>query len=150
MMVYADYDYYLGVYCGTSIQSEDFQRLALRASAYIDAATMGRAASQADTDPVKMCCCALSEQYRSIDIASALSAKALTASLTADGAELQSQSVGSWAKSYRSGGATAAEAISAAEQAKTALKDTAKMYLAPTGLLRARGYGPCRTCFPIP
>ena len=134
-MVYADYDYYSNVYLGSSISSDDFQRLAMRASAFLDYATMGRAAKHADLDAVKMACCAVADNYQTN--------KSLTASLeSASGGagELQSQSVGSWSKTYKSGGSSASEALGVTANAQETLLATAAMYLAGTGLLRARGY----------
>ena len=142
-MVYTDYDYYSNVYLGSSISSNDFQRLAMRASAFLDYATMGRAAKHADLDAVKMACCAVADDYKTIDMAKALANKSLTASLeSASGGagELQSQSVGSWSKTYKSGGSSASEALGVTANAQETLLATAAMYLAGTGLLRARGY----------
>lgn len=142
-MVYADYDYYSNVYLGTAISSDDFPRLAMRASAFLDYATMGRAAKHADLDAVKMACCAVADDYQTIATARALANKSLSASLEAASGgtgELQSQSVGSWSKTYRSGGSSASEALEVTANSKEALNNTAAMYLAGTGLLRARGY----------
>lgn len=71
-MVYADYDYYSNVYLGTAISSDDFPRLAMRASAFLDYATMGRVAKHADWDAVKLACCAVADDYQTIETAKAL------------------------------------------------------------------------------
>lgn len=142
-MVYADYDYYSNVYLGTAISSDDFPRLAMRASAFLDYATMGRVAKHADWDAVKLACCAVADDYQTIETAKALANKSLTASLDAasgGAGELQSQSVGSWSKTYKSGGSSASEALGVTTNAQETLMATAAMYLAGTGLLRARGY----------
>ncbi len=140
-MAYADYEYYITAYLGTAIREADFPRLAMRASAFIDYATMGRAAKHADLDAVKLACCALADDYQTIETARTLANKSLsTAADSGEAGELQSQSVGSWSKSYRSGGSSAKEALSATESAQAALMATAQMYLAGTGLLQARGY----------
>lgn len=140
-MVYADYSYYTNVYWGNSITEADWPRMATRASAFIDYATMGRAVKHAGLDAVKLACCALADDYQTIETARALANKSLsTATSSGEAGELQSQSVGSWSKSYRSGGSSAKEALSATESAQAALMATAQMYLAGTGLLRARGY----------
>ena len=142
-MVYADYDYYSNVYLGTAISSDDFPRLSMRASAFLDYATMGRAGKHADLDAVKMACCAVAEDYQTIDTAKAFANKSLSASLGATSGgtgELQSQSVGSWSKTYKSGGSSASEALGVTANAQETLFATASMYLAGTGLLRARGY----------
>ena len=113
-MAYADYEYYKDTYLGTAIKEADFPRLALRASSFLDYYTQGRAAQNVDLDALKMACCAVAEQYQYVDTAQSLAQKSLTASLETDG-ELQSQTVGSWSKTYRSGGETAQQAATAAQ-----------------------------------
>lgn len=144
-MCYADYTDYLAQYLGTSIREQDFPRLALRASAFLDAYTQGRAARHAGTHALTMACCALAEQYQMIETAQALAQTALTASLQSGGeGELQSQSVGSWSKTYRSAGERAREADASVKTAQAELPAVARQYLAGTGLLyRGRGCGPC-------
>ena len=68
-MAYADYPYYKNTYLGTAIQEADFPRLALRASSFLDYYTQGRAGQNQDVNAVKMACCAVAEQYQSIDLA---------------------------------------------------------------------------------
>ena len=86
-----------------------------------------------------MACCAIAEQYQSIDAAQALAQKALTSAMNSGG-ELQSQSVGSWSKTYRSGGDSAQQALSSAQAAQASLTAIAQQYLGTTGLLyRGRG-----------
>ncbi len=69
-MIYADYGYYASKYLGT-MEQKDFDRLAVQASGYIDAVTLGRAASVSDSDArlekLKMCCCALSDALLSCE-----------------------------------------------------------------------------------
>lgn len=143
-MAYADYEYYTTTYLGSAIKEEDFPRLAMRASSFLDYYTQGRAAQNADLDALKMACCAIADQYQYIDTAQALAQKSLTASLESDG-ELQSQTVGSWSKTYRSGGDSAQQALSSVQTAKASLSSIAQQYLAGTGLLyRGRG------CFNVP
>ena len=140
-MAYADYEYYTITYLGTAISEADFPRFALRASSFLDYYTQGQAANNAELDALKMACCAVAEQYQSIDAAQALAQKALSASLSSGG-ELQSQSVGSWSKTYRSAGDSAQQALASAETAQAALAAAAAQYLAGTGLLyRGRGCG---------
>lgn len=140
-MAYADYEYYTITYLGTAISEADFPRFALRASSFLDYYTQGQAAKNAELDALKMACCAVAEQYQSIDAAQALAQKALSASLSSGG-ELQSQSVGSWSKTYRSAGDSAQQALASAETAQAALAAAAAQYLAGTGLLyRGRGCG---------
>lgn len=143
-MAYADYEYYTTTYLGSAIKEEDFPRLAMRASSFLDYYTQGRAAQNVDMDALKMACCAIADQYQYIDTAQALAQKSLTASLESDG-ELQSQTVGSWSKTYRSGGDSAQQALSSVQTAKASLSSIAQQYLAGTGLLyRGRG------CFNVP
>ena len=141
-MAYADFEYYANTYLGTAIEYNDFSRLSLRASAFLDYYTQGRAAKNAELDALKMCCCAIAEQYQYIDTAKALAQKSITSSLENNG-ELQSQTVGSWSKTYRSGGDSAQQALSSVQTAQAALATIAQQYLAATGLLyRGRGC-PC-------
>lgn len=143
-MAYADYEYYTTTYLGTAIKEDDFPRLSLRASSFLDYYTQGRAAQNPELDALKMACCAVAEQYQYIDTAQALAQKSLSASLESDG-ELQSQTVGSWSKTYRSGGDSAQQALSSVQTAQAALGAIAQQYLAGTGLLY-RGRGCC--CVP--
>mgnify|MGYP002676488224 CR=1 FL=1 len=57
-MAYADYIYYSETYIG-NVSEEDFPRLAVRASSFLDYYTLNKAKDNADLDAVKMCCCAL-------------------------------------------------------------------------------------------
>lgn len=143
-MAYADYAYYTTAYLGTTISEADFPRLSLRASSYLDYYTQGRAGENPDLDALKMACCAVSEQMQLADIAQETATKSLSASLSSAGlGELQSQSVGSWSKTYRSGGESAQQALTAAQTAKAALTSAANQYLAGTGLLYRGGACKC-------
>lgn len=142
-MVYADYPYYTNVYWGKTVSEEDWPRLVTRASAFLDYATMGRAAKHAAMEAVKLACCALAERYQTIETAQALAARSLKTSAESaatDEGELSSQTVGDWTRSFKSGGSSAKDALSAATTAQETLLDTVRMYLGGTGLLRARGY----------
>lgn len=149
-MAYADYEYYTAAYLGTAIQMADFPRLSLRASSFLDYYTQGRAAQNKELDAVKMACCAVAEQYQSIDLAQQAALNALKNSANAgEAGELQSQSVGSWSKDYRSGGESAQQATAAAQSAQTHLASVAAQHLAGTGLLyrgRGCGYGHVPPC----
>lgn len=140
-MAYADYEYYTTTYLGTAIDEANFPRLALRASTFLDYYTQGRAAQNPDLDALKMACCAVAEQYQSIDLASKAALNALQNSANVgEGGELQSQSVGSWSKTYRSGGDSAQQALSSVQTVQAALGAIAQQYLAGTSLLyRGRG-----------
>ena len=142
-MVYADYEYYTGTYLGTAVRETEFPRLALRASSFLTYYTRGRAARCPCLDALKMACCAVAEQYQRLDAAQALAAKSLSSALASgEAGELQSQSVGSWSKTYRSAGGSAQDAAAFAQDAQAALADAARQYLDGTGLLyRGRGCG---------
>ena len=77
------------------------------------------------------------------DAAQALAQRAVSASPESGGAgELQSQSVGSWSKTYRSGGDSAQQAMASAKAASDGLAAVARQYLAGTGLLyRGTAFG---------
>lgn len=133
-MVYADYDFYANTYFGRAIAEADFPCLALRGSQYIDYITQGRAEARAGLEAVKMCCCELAEKYQTIETARELAQKSLAAGAES-GLELQSETVQTWSRSYRSGGDSAQSAAQAAEAAKAALYAIAQRHLAFTGLL---------------
>lgn len=133
-MAYADYQYYTDVYFGNAVGPEDFPRLAERASESIDAATQNRAgsASGAALELVKKAVCALAELIQDEE---RMSARTYSAE-----PRLASETVGPWTKSYTSQSATGVE-VSLIDSRKRAVLLT---YLAQTGMLRARGYAPCR------
>jgi hypothetical protein len=84
MAAYADYTYYTNTYKGNSITEYDFDRLILRASAYLDRITANRAADYTSEDAVKMAACAVAETWY----------------INEQGGEIASQSVGSWSRHY--------------------------------------------------
>lgn len=139
-MSYADFDFYSNEYYGRAVNAEDFPRLAARASAFLDYCTMNRAKSYQDLPELKMACCALADQYLAIETAQYAAQKSLSASAETTGAEVSSETVGSWSKSYRSGGESASSALKATLNSQSALIETARMYMGHTGLLQARGY----------
>lgn len=148
-MVYADYRFYQESYLGSELGGEEFPRLALRASGYLDYITQGRAAEQAGSEAVKMACCALAEEFKGLEYAERAARRRLEAGAEADQAELESESVGDWARRFRSGGESAAAYGGAAEESRRRLREAALRYLAGTGLLyRGRGQRGCG-CFPI-
>ena len=120
--MYADYNYYTNSYYGTLIASEDFNRLAMRASDFMDYYTNGKLSSYADEDAVKKCCCALAEQYQSVE----------SITVRNSSGELASESVGSYSVSYRSG----SEAM---KSARSQMAETVRMYLGHLGNLLYRG-----------
>ena len=138
-MVYADYTYYFGTYMGT-VSEENFPRLAMRASSFLDYYTQNQVKDNADMDAVKMCCCALVDKYQLIETAQRLAAAKMTAALTGD--DVKSETVGGYSRTLASGGESAAAALSATDGARKLLAETCNEYLANTGLLY-RGGG-CR------
>ena len=141
-MIYADYTYYAGIYMG-SVSEEDFPRLAVRASSFLDYYTMGKAERNADLAAVKMCCCALIDQYALLDAAQ----KAATKSLANAGEpETKSESVGSYSRTLTTGGEAAKSVIDAVSNSKQMLAALCNEYLAHTGLLY-RG-GDCKCTLP--
>lgn len=119
-MVYADYEFYTNEFLGTDLEEAAFNQNAVRASSYLDYITMGKAEKTPDLHALKMACCALAEQHQAF-----VSAQKRVSS--ANG-ELQSESVGSWSKTYRSGSETM-------ESVKMQMAAIAGEYLANTGLL---------------
>lgn len=140
-MVYADYTYYFGTYMGT-VSEENFPRLAVRASSFLDYYTRNRAADNADLDAVKMCCCALVDKYEVIEAAHALAMKNL-ANASANDAEVKSETVGSYSRTLATGGESALSALNATDGAKKLLAETCMEYLAHTGLLYRGGGRRC-------
>mgnify|MGYP001142462248 CR=1 FL=1 len=138
-MVYADYTYYSGVYMGT-VSNNDFPRLAVRASSFLDYYTQNRAKNSANLDAVKMCCCALVDKYAIIEAAQALAMKNL-ANAAANNAEVKSETVGSYSRTMATGGESALSALNATDGAKNLLAATCNEYLAHTGLLYRGGCG---------
>ena len=66
-MIYSDYAYYTTDYGGTAVSEADFNRLAAKASAFIDKATVDRAKNHTDSDKLKCCCCDLVDTLASCD-----------------------------------------------------------------------------------
>lgn len=143
-MVYADYTYYSGTYMG-AVSEEDFPRLAVRASSFLDYYTRNKAADNATLDAVKMCCCALVDKYAVIEAAQALAQKNLANAAIGD-AEVKSETVGGYSRTLATGGESALSALNATDGAKKLLAETCREYLAHTGLLY-RGGG-CRCTLP--
>lgn len=122
MAAYADYAFYSTTYMGTAIASEEFPRLALRASLIIDHITFGRAATVVaeDTDDdtielIGMATCAMSEE--------------LYAQENNGGADgITSERVGSYAVTF---GAGSRALMSNEEKQERAVR----LYLGQTGLM---------------
>lgn len=82
MTAFVNYMYYRDIYGGT-LDKQTFKNAAVKASAYIDKLTFGRASENADDERVKRCCCELSDTLSEIS-----------------GGIKQSESVGSWNVTY--------------------------------------------------
>lgn len=141
-MTYADYTYYAGIYMG-SVSEEDFPRLAVRASSFLDYYTQNRVKDNADLDAVKMCCCALIDQYALLDAAQKAATKSLA---NAGDPETKSETVGSYSRTLTTGGEAAKSVIDAVSNSKQMLANLCNEYLAHTGLLY-RGGG-CKCTLP--
>lgn len=145
-MSYADYTYYTEAYLGNVIPEDDFPRLSLRASQFLDYYTQGRAEKNADINAVKMACCALAEQYLTIEQAQKMAQNAMNRTLEAEGAEVQSETVGPLSTTYLSGGTSASSAATVAKSAQEELANIARQWLVGTSLLY-RGGRPCGCCY---
>ena len=141
-MTYADFEFYSCCYYG-SVSEEDFQRLAVRASSFLDYYTQNRAKDNAELDAVKMCCCALIDQYALLDAAQKAATKSLA---NAGDPETKSESVGSYSRTLTTGGEAAKSVLDAVSTSKQMLANLCNEYLAHTGLLY-RGGG-CKCTIP--
>lgn len=132
-MAYADYTYYSTVYMGASLTEDTFPSFAEKASAYVDYVTMGRAKNAAGdaADAVKNAVCALCEIINDSSKLNAVS--------TETERSVSSETVGAWTRSFGSRNVSGTD-VQLIESRK---RESVAMYLAPYGLLRARGYGPC-------
>ena len=138
--MYADFEYYTTEFYGDLVPAESFNKYAMRASAFIDYYTLGKAAKNAALPEVKRACCALAEKYFLIDAANRAAASAALGMGAAG--EKASETVGSYSVTYRSGGESIAAALNTEKDIESHLTATARMYLANTGLLY-RGGGCC-------
>lgn len=126
-MAYADYEFYKNEYFGNAISEEHFNRLALRASGFLDYYTRGKTKNHTDKVEVKMACCAVAEKILILETSEKR--------LASDSGALQSETVGSYSVSYQNG-------ADVTETAKSEMVIAARQYLAHTGLLY-RGGGCC-------
>lgn len=139
-----DYYFYTDFYAGGLIPPEAFDRVIKRAEDFVDYYTGGKAAKTTDAATeraVKMACCAVAEQYYIADTAKQAAAQSLKAASA--GGEIQSETVGSYSVTRRSGGDSAKAMLAAAAETRTAAAEAARQYLAGTGLLYRGGCGRC-------
>lgn len=129
-MAYADYEFYTGVYGGSKIPEDAFLRLSNVASAYIDVQTMGRAkyATGDEMMAVQMATCNISEVFMDSDT--------MNTTTFSGEAQVASETVGAWSKSYVNKGASATEM----EMLETRKREALSLWLGNTGLLSAKAY----------
>ena len=125
-MMYADYEYYTSQYMGT-VKESMFTTAAIRASAFLDYYTMGKAKKNADSDALKMACCALVDKYAALE--------ELSEASRVTEAGKKSESVGSYSVTYQ----TKDEILALQKALKEELPETARMYLAGTDMLYRGG-----------
>lgn len=141
--MYADYEFYKNTYGGAFASEEEFPALEIKASAYLDYYTMGKAKPNAELEAVKMACCALVDKYSEID--ALLSLGKTKASEAVSGGK-KSESVGSYSVSYQSAEESAKFAHSYAAELKKELPGICRLYLSGTNLLcRGRCRNVCST-----
>lgn len=141
MMVYVNEADYYGTYMGT-VPEETFPRLALRASAYLDYITQDRAKDNAEMGAIKMCCCALIDQYYVIETAQKAADTGLS-KVSADVPETKSETVGDWSRTLATGGESISSALSVSKSARELLSGICSEYLGHTGLLYRGGGRKC-------
>ena len=120
--MYADYEFYSGVYHGTLLDENGFALYGARATNYLDVLTRGQAAAAGGCGPLSLCCCALADQYCRIDELERACRERSSGGLVA------SETVGDHSVSYRA-------ASLALRSAEAGLYTVALTYLAFTGLL---------------
>ena len=135
-MAYCDYDFYRNVYLGNAISAEDFPQLSERASDYIRAATRGISdtVDGGQLEAVKKCTCAVADVL--------LDESIMTASAYSGKAQVSSETVGPWSRSFK----TVSLSETEVEHIRARKVDAIMLYLgglaAFSGLFRVRSY-PC-------
>lgn len=136
-MAYADYDFYINVYLGNTIAPEDFPRLAERASEYVYSVTNGLSekVSGRDMEAAQKAVCAVAEVLLDEEI--------MIASAFSGGANVSSETAGSWSKRYSSASLSNAQMENIASRKRKALL----LYLggvpAFCGIFKVRSYYRC-------
>lgn len=132
-MSYADYSFYVVEYRGNKLPEEVFDTAAEHASAYIDYVTMRRArnASGDAMRAVQCATCAIAEEIANGEKLGDIAFEPKSG--------IASETIGNWSRSYEK------KAVSTADMQllEVRKREKAVMYLAPYGLLRARGYRSC-------
>lgn len=124
MSDFLTYDFYQKEYLGNVIEATNFTRLARRAWSFLVYYTRGRVNSFSDSEAVLMAACALAEQFQIIERSQA--------AISGENGEIQSQTVGAYSVTYRSG-------ADVSDSARAQLAEIARQYLANTGLLYRGG-----------
>lgn len=129
-MAYATYEFYKNEYGGNAIAESDFNGLANRASAYITAATCGRAANAVGDDltAIQMATCELAEVFQD--------EQRLNSQTFSSTGSIASESVGGWSRSYGTKTLSATDLELLAARKRSALL----IYLQGTNLLQVNGY----------
>lgn len=132
-MAYADYEFYVSTYLGDAVPAADFDRMAARASEYLDELTGGKAALAAGgaLTAVQRGCCAVAE----VLYADQQRTKESAAGGPPSGAVLKAETNGTWRQEYE----LTADATKTTDRQ---VYDAAKRYLGAWGLLY-RGVRPC-------
>lgn len=115
-MIYADYTFYKNEYRGT-MPEPDYNRLSVKASAYIDQVTFDRIEDGWEDDAklanrIRMACCAVADSYQ----------------LNEQGGVVVSETVGKMTRNYAAG-------VSNTPTEQQRLYEAAVMYLGRTGLM---------------
>lgn len=135
-MIYADFEYYRDIYGGTLVLEENYHGLSVRASAYLDYYTLGKAKNNADLEAVKMACCALVDKYSEIDT---MALKARESAYDVVSGAKKSESVGSYSVTYQGADDLANFAKDYSEKLKSELPEVVRTYLMGTNLLYRGG-----------
>ena len=129
--MYATYEFYKESY-GGAVSEGDFIRLGVKATAFLDYYTMGKAKNNSDMESVRLAFCALVDKYSEIEGVS-LSAQKSVSGVSSVGKK--SESVGSYSVTYQ----TADEFKAMERNLKAELAEICRMYLAGTNLLYRGG-----------
>ena len=129
-MMYADFSFYKQNFFGSLVSENDFERVAVKASAFLDYYTQGRAKRNADSEALKLACCAVAEQCYIEEIALEASVKDVLS-----GGAKTSETVGSYSVSY----AASSDSSSTLANARAEKARVAQQYLAGTNLLYRGG-----------
>lgn len=133
-MAVVDYDFYANIFLGNTISPDDFFRLAARAFDYVNGKTGGIAekVQGRDREAVQKAVCSVAEVLQD---EARMSAKTFS-----EGAEVSSETVGSWSRSYRSASLSGNEAAYLAERKREALELYLGALPAFAGLFKVRSY----------